>query len=390
MLSRLDQPSYIDFSRHNEEVRQVWASYDAGRPLRVPFGRLDITPRVWMQDPRLNSEGISWESFSTDPAVMFETVLKYRYYAAHNIVCDMEMGIPEKHWEIQTEFNNVYEQAWLGCPVIYLEGQVPATTPRYVHGRAEELLERGIPGPFDGFMDRVRSFYEYFVDRVSDFEFCGRPVRILPPVAAGTDGPLTVAVGVCGHEILEAMVADEDTYHRVMTFITDAIIARIKGWRAYLGMERPDSWGFPEDAIQFISVRAYRENVLPYHRRLVSELAGSGPHFMHLCGNVQRHLPTLVRELNVRSFETGFPIDFTTLRGQLGEDVEVWGGVHVGDLLALPAQKIYDRSVAILQSGIMRGGKFILKEASNLPPMTPPENLAAMYAATKEHGVYER
>jgi hypothetical protein len=36
----------------------------------------------------------------------------------------------------------------------------------------------------------------------------------------------------------------------------------------------------------------------------------------------------------------------------------------------------------------MRGGRFILKEANNLPPTTPPENLAAMYRAVKEAGSY--
>ena len=41
----------VDFARHNEEVRQVWEAYHAGRPLRVPFGPLGINPRIWVFRP---------------------------------------------------------------------------------------------------------------------------------------------------------------------------------------------------------------------------------------------------------------------------------------------------------------------------------------------------
>jgi hypothetical protein len=37
----------------------------------------------------------------------------------------------------------------------------------------------------------------------------------------------------------------------------------------------------------------------------------------------------------------------------------------------------------------MEGGKFILREANNLPPNCPEENLAAMYRCCLEHGNYQ-
>lgn len=43
----------------------------------------------------------------------------------------------------------------------------------------------------------------------------------------------------------------------------------------------------------------------------------------------------------------------------------------------------------ILGSGIMRGGKFVMKEANNMPPCTPEENIRAMYEATREFGQYK-
>jgi uroporphyrinogen-III decarboxylase len=111
---------------------------------------------------------------------------------------------------------------------------------------------------------------------------------------------------------------------------------------------------------------------------------------MHLCGNVQRHLPTLVKELNIKSFDTGYPINFNRLRGEVGEDVEIQGGVPVAELLEGSPAEIYQKTEAILGSGIRQGGKFIMKEANNLPPCVPLENLQAMYSATRQAGVFTR
>jgi uroporphyrinogen-III decarboxylase len=150
---------------------------------------------------------------------------------------------------------------------------------------------------------------------------------------------------------------------------------------------RPIKGSLADDAIQFLSVGMYREKVLPYHRQFLEALYGPGPHFMHLCGNVQRHLPTLVKELNFKSFETGYPINFTNLRGEIGEDVEIHGGIPVAELLTNSPAEVYQKTEMILRSGIRRGGKFIMREANNLPPCVPLENLRAMYSATRQVGV---
>ena len=48
-----------------------------------------------------------------------------------------------------------------------------------------------------------------------------------------------------------------------------------------------------------------------------------------------------------------------------------------------------DRTRDILTSGIMEGGRFILRDANNLAPRTPEANLAAMYRACLERGRYD-
>ena len=377
-----------DFARHNEEVQQVWEAYRAGRPRRVPM-LLSANTRVWLLDPALNREGLTWKIFVSDPEVMFATQLKFRYYLAHHILQDAEMGLPELGWQVFVEFHNVVEEAWLGSPVIYPEHQVSASLPAYPGERKWAIFEGGMPGPFDGIYGQMLSFYEAFQEKARTAEYFGRPVSVLPPGALGTDGPLTIANGVRGPEILEDMLNDEEYYHRLMDFITEAIIRRIHAWRRYLNVDpRPQHGYFADDAIQFLSVSTYREKVLPYHRRILSELYGTGPHGLHLCGNVQRHLPVIASELNVRSFDTGYPIRWETLRGEVSEEVEIMGGVTVMDLLGCSPVEIQEKTRGILESGIMQGGKFIMKEANNLAPRTPLENITAMYAAVKQWGVF--
>ena len=82
----------IDFKKHNEEVQQVWEAYWKNHPIRVPFGNLTIGPRIWILDPELNIEGITWEQFSNDPELMFQVLLKYKYHLVHHVPHDIGNG----------------------------------------------------------------------------------------------------------------------------------------------------------------------------------------------------------------------------------------------------------------------------------------------------------
>lgn len=182
---------------------------------------------------------------------------------------------------------------------------------------------------------------------------------------------------------------DPEYARELLDFITEATITRIKAWRQFMGQpERTPSWGFTDDSIALLSVKTYEELVLPIHRRLVETFSEGGPNGIHLCGDATRHFPTLQRELNIQAFDTGFPVDFAWLRKTLGPDVEIHGGPHVAILHRGTAEEIRHAERAVLESGIMEGGRFHLTEGNNLPPRTPVENLEAAYNAAREFGVY--
>jgi len=132
----------------------------------------------------------------------------------------------------------------------------------------------------------------------------------------------------------------------------------------------------------------FRELILPYHRRFFNALYGEGPHSMHLCGDATRHFRTIRDELNVWSFDTGFPVDFTWLRKELGPDVEILGGPSVPFLETATPNQVTERVKEILGSGITEGGRFMLREGNNLPPGVSLDNINAMWYAVHEYSRY--
>ena len=196
-------------------------------------------------------------------------------------------------------------------------------------------------------------------------------------------------MSIRGDGALLDMYVEREYFHRMMALLTDFIIANIRATRRLVGCDqRPESFDFADDSIELLSTADYREHVLPHHRRLIKELAGAGPHSMHICGDVQRHFPTLISELNISSIDTGFPIDYGTLRDEIGTQVEIFGGIHADFLRRAAPEKVHAEAKRILTSGVTRGGRFVLREANNLAPETPLANLAAVLDAAKQFGLY--
>jgi uroporphyrinogen-III decarboxylase len=64
-------------------------------------------------------------------------------------------------------------------------------------------------------------------------------------------------------------------------------------------------------------------------------------------------------------------------------------GLSAYEGATLPAVPEAREVQRILASGVVEGGRFILRDANNLAPGTPPESVAVMYEACKEFGRYE-
>lgn len=374
---------------HNAEIKAVWEAYHTHRPIRVPiiFG---TATRFFIFNAETNPGNISFKDYSTQPDTMYMMQLRFQDWSRYHILQDMELGLPEA-WNVYVDFQNYYEAAWFGAEIKYPPDQVPESLPLINSDNKRSLLDKGIPDPFkDGSMQRLKDYHDYFCLKASHDLYKGKPVKVIPPSGAlGSDGPLTVAINLRGPDFLVEFYEDPDYVHDVMSLITESIIRRIKAWRLYLGLpEKQEGFGLADDSIEMISTDQYREFVLPYHKKIFSECSNPGPRMMHLCGNAYRHFPTLVKELKITALDTGFPIDFKWVRENLGPDIEIQGGPRITSLaLGTPAE-VEAETREILESGIKEGGRFILREANNLAPYTPRDNMLAMYQSGRKWGIY--
>jgi uroporphyrinogen-III decarboxylase len=257
------------------------------------------------------------------------------------------------------------------------------------------LFDHGQPDPLTGgIYAKAHRFHEVMAERIqAGFTYLGRPVEFDPaaPLSSllGTDGPLTVATNLRGTELYADFYSDPGYVQRLLDFITEGTIARIRAQRHFFGLpEKSETWGYADDAVQMISTEMVREFILPVHRKLKDALTTANRISIHLCGNSTRHFRLLRDELGICSFDTGFPVDFAWVRQQLGPDVEVLGGPRVILLHDGTPQEVMAETRLILTSGVLEGGRFILREANDLAPGTPLTNLAAMYETARTYGQF--
>jgi uroporphyrinogen-III decarboxylase len=94
-------------------------------------------------------------------------------------------------------------------------------------------------------------------------------------------------------------------------------------------------------------------------------------------------------ELNVYSFDTGFPINFKKTLEALSPETQMNGGVHVDILLHGTPKQTQNTVENICAEVKPLTKKFVMREANNLSPETPLENIRAMYEAVKKFGKFD-
>ena len=390
----------VDFKRHNEEVRRLWEDYAERRHRRIPVTVVGSI-RNLLSNPTVNTTGFSFKDFFTKAEAQVKCQLEYQHYVRHNMLCDNQMGLPESQWFLGLDYQNSYDQAWFGCPIMYFsDTDVPDTT-EVLKEKPEVLYDWDDPDPFWGrgdFMKMAMEVYEGMWKICQDgLTFHGLPVRPPPGFqCAGTDGVFDCAIKLRGAvETMTDMYDKPKYFHDLMDFITRNVIRRIKSHREWTWDHTPDYKGerkhkggffYADDSIAMLSTEQFKEFILPYTRRIFDEFHDGNGCGIHLCGNATHHFKFLAETFNVKFFDTGFPVDHGWLRSQLGPDIEIRGGPTIMTVKEGPPEKIEAEVKRICESGVMDGGKFILIAANNLAPCTPVKHLQALYEAGRKHG----
>ncbi len=372
----------------DQEKREVWEAYRAGKPTRTPV-QLATNPRVFLLDPQWNTEGWTFEQAAHDPETMVRAHLRYQLQRRtfFNHYTDDPTSLPDV-WPVALSAYNVYEAAIFGAEIDYSPDQVPDTIPPFAdEDRKEEIFELDIEHPLErGFCKRYLDFWDEMEKVCEGLEFEGRPVELQPWALTGTDGPVTVGCNLRGADFLMDLAGDPDYADRLMAFVVRAANIRRRAFEEYWGDKIGRGNGLADDSIAMLSVEMYREQVMAHHRAFYEDVERDRTRAIHLCGDAQRFFPIFRHEFGAKTFDTGFPVDHGKLREQLGPEAEIGGGPEVALLLNGTSNDVHERTGDILESGIRAGGRFILKEANNLPPRCPAENLQAMYEACLDHG----
>ncbi len=377
-----------DWQKHNEEQRLVWERFHQGKPSRVPM-ILGVNPRFLLCDPRYNPNKVAFRDYMTDMETMWQVQCEFALFSRHFLPYDHEMGMPEE-WHIYVDPQNIGEAAWYGAEVLYPDWDVPDTRPFLTDDNKTMLFEKGIPDPFSGIYGHLRDFYE-FSSAAPARTFYDRPV-ICDPSGFGTDGPFTVACNLRGAaEFCMDLYLDPDYAMELLEFITQATIQRMLAWHKYYGLPTPDSFWFADDSIMLLSTADYEQFVLPFHKKLIDGVTEGKGHnnTIHLCGDATRHFPLIRDELKVTAFDTGYPVEHGKLAKELGPDITIQGGPRVALLQNGTPEEAAAETQRILEDVMPHTRRFILREANNLPPATPLENIDAMYETVQKYGRFE-
>ena len=374
----------------DSEKTGVWDAYFTRRPSRVPM-RLNTNPRVILHDPAWNPEGFTFEDAARDPQTHVEIALRHELFRRQVLGPRSDLPVePPEEWAINYFTHNVYEAAALGAEIVYPPGQVPDTRPFLDEENKREIFEVPIEKPLELPFIRDGLAFWHQMDRICrDLSFEGRPVRLVPWDLLFSDGPLTVACNLRGGDIFAELVTDPEYAQELLAFLVRAATLRRDAIWEYFGDRLPRVNGLADDSCALISSPMYRQCILPHHRAWYEAGPAGSVRAMHLCGDATRHFGAIHRELGVSSFDTGYPIDFSLMRKELGPEVELTGGPEVPLLLEGTADQVFAGTRAILESGVKEGGRFVLQEGNNLPPFVPLQNLDAMYRACLAFGAHD-
>jgi len=380
-------PPKMDYDAHNREAQIVWDSYNADNPVRMPLS-LSSGVRILLCNPALNPDGITFEQYSMDVEMMMQVQLAYQYYLRHFLLSDAPMG-GERDYAVYVDFQNYYDAAWFGSTIHYPRGNVPCSEPFLTDENKHELFGHR-PDVWNTFMQRNTRYGETMAEKCETMTYRGAKVNFAGVSLRGTDGPMTVACSLRGTTEFCIDLYEDTAYAlKLLDYITDATIERIVALRGKYGHALPDAFYFADDCIALLSNADYAEYILPRHKRLAaasSSMKEAG--FVHLCGDAQRHFQTIRDELNVNFFDTGYPVNLPKLYAELGADVKVRGGVNVSLLLSGSPREIAAETRRIIDQVKPLTKRFIMAEANDLSPGTPPESIAAMYDAVREWGMY--
>jgi uroporphyrinogen decarboxylase len=147
-----------------------------------------------------------------------------------------------------------------------------------------------------------------------------------------------------------------------------------------------DDWGFKTQTM--FPPDMMDSYVFPYTKKIIRAIHEKGkPVILHSCGNLKSIMDVIIDELRIdgkHSFEDGiFPVE--DAYAWWHDRIAIIGGIDVDYLSRRSPEKIYRRSLNLLETTSVSGG-FALGSGNSIPAYIPPENYLSMLKAAADFG----
>ena len=151
---------------------------------------------------------------------------------------------------------------------------------------------------------------------------------------------------------------------------------------------------FGAQASSFISPKAYRQLFKPFHKEVNDWIHThtEWKSFIHSCGSISN----LLEDFIDAGFDILNPVQCSSsnmdpefLKGNFGDRITFWGG-GVDTQRTLPFGSVDEVRHEVREriKVFGRGGGFVFNTIHNVQPLTPVENMLAMYETVKDYGSY--
>jgi uroporphyrinogen-III decarboxylase len=224
------------------------------------------------------------DDYFDDPAVMTNFQERTYYDQVKEIEDDF---VPY----LMPWFGTVVTASAFGCKVEFPTKQDPAVNPRfYPIQKPEDIRKLQVLDPEkDGLMPKVLEFLRYM-----------KTHSFLPVGITDFQGPLTTANQLMGYDKLIYLMYDQpNLVHELMDIVTESLILWIKKEKEVIGEPLNECFSnqqvytgkhsgiwFSDDDAVLVSEKIYKEFVVPYNSRILTEFGGG---FIHYCGNGTHH-----------------------------------------------------------------------------------------------------
>ena len=289
----------------------------------------------------------------------------YRVLVEGNLRCVEKFGIDI----LSTLSDPVRETADFGTELIYPEDDLPH--PKQVRlPNIEDVEKLQLFDPWQSvrILDRIHAIELFKKEKGDEY-----------PVMGWVEGPLAEASDLRGiNESMMDIIINEELFHQLLEKCTQEAI-----WCAKAQIEAgAHIIGIGDAAVSLISRELYKEEILPYEKRIVDAIKEAGGIArLHICGDVNRHLEDIVTlELDIMDID--WMVD-------MKRTVEIFDGVSIVNGNVDPVAIMLNGSASDVKNAVRKcridsKGKACISAGCEIPKFTPHENLLAFTEALYE------